>query len=120
MVENDNIIDFKKLPYTELGHGTELSSDYIELYVGGECFLCLGCVIDTNLRRKALLYHYGVFGPRFGDMKYLEFDIRELFGLENFGIHELPLKVGDRLIKVSKMIEEKFETDAEFLKKLSN
>ncbi|HCG6305596.1 TPA: hypothetical protein ACY4QF_004310 [Vibrio parahaemolyticus] len=118
MTEQVQGIDVKNLPYTAIGNGTEIAGDYAELDLKGDWYLCLGLVVNTTVRRKALRYHYAIFSPHFGDMKYLGFDIRELFGVEDFGISELPLKGEDRLIRVAEMIEDKFKSDKELVSEI--
>ncbi len=118
MTEQVQEIDVKNLPYTTIGKGTEIVGDYAELELKGDWYLCLGLVVNTTIKRKALRYHYAIFGPHFGDMKYLGFDIRELFGVEDFEISELPLKGEDRLIRVAEMIEDKFKSDKELVSKI--
>jgi len=118
MTEQVQEIDVENLPYTTIGNGTEIGGDYAELCLKGNWYLCLGLVVNTTVKRKVLRYHYAIFSPHFGDMKYLGFDIRELFGVEDFGICELPLKGEDRLICVAEMIQDKFKSDKELVSEI--
>lgn len=118
MTEQVQEIDVENLPYTTIGNGTEIGDDYAELGLKGNWYLCLGLVVNTTVKRKVLRYHYAIFSSHFGDMKYLGFDIRELFGVEDFGINELPLKGEDRLIRVAEMIQDKFKSDKELVSEI--
>lgn len=95
-----------------VGKGADVSELYVELQLGGEASLCLGGLIVDCLRRKALHYHFALFSPWFGDMKYLSFDVRELLGDQSI---MLPTKMEARLKSVALLLESRFGSDEELL-----
>ena len=107
-------IDFSLLPYESNGDGYEVVGDYVELTELGDSFLCIG-LVATTFRPKLLRYSYSLFGPHMGD-QFIVFDIRELFGVEDFDLSVLPIKGDDRLLPLKRMILEKFDSDVELLK----
>lgn len=109
-----NRMSIADLPLEVIGveHGIDVSDCYEELHLLGEASLCLGCLIAEAPRRKILHYHFALFGPQFGDMKCLSFDIRELLAEPAIS---LPVKSESRLKMVADLLMSRFGTDQQLL-----